>query len=408
MELIEKVEHFLNQNMGWKIEIDAPSFDSKMSRVTQELGCRDSASCIQYIESNPIDDNVIQALAREFSVGESYFFRDLSFFDTFEHTIIPQIIAKKDRSLSIWSVGCSHGEELYSVAMMVRKLIPYCESWNFYLLGTDINPDALNQAKEGMFNQYSFRQMPEDYRNYFECMKGSYRLHPEITNMAHFKYHNIMDEVSSCLPADGGGFDLILLNNVLIYFDIEKAKEVVGKLFSLLNEGGWLVTTPTEYSMGVFDFPHAQCRRTGYCIQKVSHSTALSLPIFVEQELGIYEEVATPMVQFSQNNNIEHQKLNENKECIHYDSALKMLEAGDSEGAKVALRHALYLNSSLIMPHVILGNILNKEGKSKASMKHINNAKLALERMEPQEVVELSDGIMASDLLTMLNTINSI
>ncbi|MFA6143914.1 MAG: CheR family methyltransferase [Sulfurimonas sp.] len=408
MELIEKVEHFLNQNMGWKIEIDAPSFDSKMSRITQELECRDSASCIQYIESHPMDNKVIQALAREFSVGESYFFRDLAFFDTFEHIIIPQIIAKNDRSLSIWSVGCSHAEELYSVAMMVGKMIPYCESWNLYLLGTDINPDALNQAKEGIFNQYSFRQMPEEYRNYFECMKGNYRLHPEIQKMAHFKYHNIMDEVSLCLPPDGRGFDLILLNNVLIYFEIEKAKQVVEKLFSLLNEGGWLATTATEYSMGIFDFPHSQCIRKGYCIQKVSIPTVVPAPIFVEQELNIYEEVATHRVQSSENNNIERQKLNEDKECIHYHSALKMLESGDIEGAKVALRQALYQNNGLIMAHVILGNILKKEGKSKASMKHISNAKMALERMQPQEVVELSDGIMASDLLTMLNTINSI
>jgi len=408
MELIERVKHFLNQNLGWKIEIDELTFESKMSRISHELGWDDSNSCLHYIESHPMDNKVIQALAREFSVGESYFFRDLAFFDTFEHIIIPQIIAKNDRSLSIWSVGCSHGEELYSVAMMVRKMIPYCESWNLYLLGTDINPDALNQAKEGIFNQYSFRQMPEDYRNYFECMKGNYRLHPEITNMAHFKYHNIMDEVSSCLPADGGGFDLILLNNVLIYFDIEKAKEVVDKLFSLLNDGGWLATTPTEYSMGIFDFPLSQCIRKGYCIQKVSIPTVVLSPIFVEQELNIYEEVATHRVQSSENNNIERQKLNEDKECIHYHSALKMLESGDIEGAKVALRQALYQNNGLIMAHVILGNILKKEGKSKASMKHISNAKMALERMQPQEVVELSDGIMASDLLTMLNTINSI
>lgn len=415
VEISKKIYHFLTQNLGWKIEMDTQSFESKIIQVFKELECTEEDSYLQCLENQKSNAATVQAFAREFSVGESYFFRDTNFFDQFEHNIIPKIIAKNERRLAIWSVGCSRGEELYSIAMVLRRMIPNIESWNLYLLGSDVNTYVLSSAEEGIFNQYSFRKMPQSYMNYFQPLHNSYALHSEIKKMVHFKYHNIMSAPSPCLPSDGQGFDLILLNNVLIYFELQKAKEVVTRLFSLLKEGGWLATTATEYSMEIFDFPHSKCQKDGYIIEKLA-PTALPLispPATItssESNLekypsDIYEEVTMPVIQSSKINSIKHQKLNNNKGSVPYHNALKMLESGDVEGAKVALRQALYLNNGLIMAHVILGNILQKEKKIEAAVKHISNAKAALSRMGPQEAVELSDGIMASDLLGMLNAI---
>lgn len=415
MEIGERIQRFLTQNLGWKIDRDEPSFASKWSRITQELRCGGFDSCIRYIESHPMDERVLQAFAREFSVGESYFFRDTNFFDRFEHRILPQIIGKNGRSLSIWSVGCSRGEEIYSVAILLRRIVPDIESWNLYLLGTDVNPEVLERAKQGIYNQYSFRQMPEKYIRDFTSLDEGYALRPEIKKMVHFSYHNILSDPSPCLPPDGGGFDLILLNNILIYFEPEKAKTAAEKLFSCVKEGGWLATTATEYSMGVFDFPHSQCMPDGYCIQKISKPSLPEIMISAmtdasdsdaeKRESDLSEDVIVQVRQSGQKEEVEQPLLNKTQKYVHYHDALKMLESGKNEEAKVSLRRSLYLDNALVMPHVILGNILKKEGKFEAAMKHINNAKAALLRMDPHEEVELSDGVRVSDLLAMLDTI---
>lgn len=415
METGERIRHFLTQNLGWKIDRDEPSFALKMNRIAQELKCGEFDSCIRYIESHPMDERVLQAFAREFSVGESYFFRDTNFFNRFEHRFLPQIIEKNSRSLSIWSVGCSRGEEIYSIAMLLRRIIPDIESWNLFLLGTDVNPEVLEQAKQGIYNPYSFRQMPEIYIRDFTSLNEGYALRPEIKKMVCFSYHNILSDPSPCLPPDGGGFDLILLNNILIYFEPKKAKTAAEKLFSCVKEGGWLATTATEYGMGIFDFPHSQCIPDGYCIQKISKPSLPEMTISATTDASygdtekcksdLSEKAIAHVRQSEQKEEVEQPLLNKSQIYIHYHDALKMLESGENEEAKASLRRSLYLDNALVMPHVILGNILKKEGKFEAAMKHINNAKTALLRMNPHEEVELSDGMRASDLLAMLDTI---
>lgn len=418
-DAVRKIESFLYQTLGWKIEIDDPMFETKISRVWKELGCGSSDACIRLLENRQSDAKVIQAFAREFSVGESYFFRDKHFFDRLQQHIIPQIMKKNERTLSVWSVGCSRGEELYSAAMLLRRMIPDIDGWNHYLLGTDVNPDVLDEAKKGFFNKAAFRQIPETYMDYFTPQETGYSLHPDIKKMAHFKYHNAMSDPLPCLPPDGRGFDLIFINNVLIYFEPEKAKGTAATLFSVVEEGGWLATTATEYSMGIFDFPHSQCLPGSYFIQKVFNPPSEALlpvtPIrsatdFSENavEIDALEDTDSVIADVPQPDHLKDVPKRcsvQNNPFAYYRDALKMLESGEQERAKIFLRRALYLDKGMVMAHVVLGNILKKEGRAKAGMRQIGHAKALLQQMPPQEEVELSDGIRANDLLAMLNII---
>jgi tetratricopeptide (TPR) repeat protein len=235
-----------------------------------------------------------------------------------------------------------------------------------------------------------------------------------IKNLVHFKYHNILDEPYGCLPSGGQGFDLILLKNVLIYFEPKKAKMAVDSLFPLLKDGGWLSTTPAEYSMGIFDFPHSEFIRDGYLIEKnLKQKTEVSLPAyeqiadlsenaFEKTTLDPFEKVIKDSLLSSTQNDAKPLLSDKN---FYYHDALKMLESGEYKRAKVSLRKAVYLDKGLIRAHIVLGNILIKEGRPDAAARHINNAKAALKQMEPQQEVELSDGITANDLLVMINSI---
>lgn len=413
MSAIEIVQTFLTQSFGWKIEIDEKSFETKITRISTELGYTQLDSFIESLQNNQNNPKVLQVLAREFSVGESYFFRDFKFCDYFEHTIIPQILQKNERSLSIWSVGCSSGEELYSLSMMLRNTIADISMWNLYLLGTDINPHAISKAKEGLFNNYSFRQTPKKYMNFFKPIGNEYLIDSSIKKMVTFKHHNIIEEPYSVLPRNAQGFDLILIKNVLIYFELQKAQTVVDSLFSFVKEGGYLTTTPAEYGMGIFNFPHSRCSQEGYSIQKVfTQNVQLPLPElepehkFKENIPDSNKEIITHLIEsIPEDVSEEISKESLLDKNLYYYNALKLLELGESKMAKVSLRQALYLDKDLIMAHILLGNILIKEGKIKSGMKQINNAKTTLQKMEPEMLVELSDGIMANDLLVMVNSI---
>lgn len=403
----EKIENYLTDNFGWKIDLQEYEFNQKMSLVANELECYDAEGCVRFIETHTKDGTVIKAFAREFSVGESYFFRDIHFFDRFEHDIIPKILQRGDRRLAIWSVGCSRGEELYSIAMMLRRCISNIDQWNLHLIGTDVNHEVLERARKGIYYKYSLRQLPEPYREYFEPIAEGYRLHPNVQKMANFKFHNILDSLSPCLPPDGKGFDLILINNVLIYFTLESAKKVVYSLYELVSEGGWIATTPTEYSMGVFDFTCSECLSQGSIIQKRPDIPFYSRVDTVNTELETPESADIDRVGFPlvENDKPKVTNLKKIKRHLEYDEGLKKIESGDFDGAKTALQQALYLNHGLVMAHIILANLFKKEGNPKAALKYLKNAGMLLQRMDPHAEVELSDGIKASDLLSMINTI---
>ncbi|MCK9373547.1 MAG: hypothetical protein M0P91_10140 [Sulfuricurvum sp.] len=413
----ERVETFLYQNLGWKIEIDPLVFGSKLDRVRGELGCTSLEHCLQLLEYHGNDRRVIEAFAREFSVGESYFFRDTRFFDQLEHHILPRIIAKNGYTLSVWSVGCSRGEELYSVAMVLRRVIADIDRWNIYLLGTDVNPDVLERAEQGVFDTWSLRQTPQRFRDFFKPHGRMYTIDPAIRKMVHFRYHNFGKDPLPALPPYGGGFDLILLNNVLIYFEPNQAKKAVDTLVPFIKEGGWLATTPAEYGMGVFDFPHTKSLPDGYLLEKKGEYQDESfLRMRFEPVSASADGVENGGSLFALRDNVDVPQPvtmdepytpypNIEQADTYYHHALAMLDAGDKGRAKALLRRSLYLDRGMVMAHVVLGNILTKEGQSEAGAKEIARAKALLQQMEGEEEVALSDGVRASDLLTMLNAI---
>lgn len=407
MSSIEIVQSYLNKNFGWKIEIDEKTFDKQIERVCKKLGYDNNSVCIDSLYKSQNSVKTLQILASEFSIGESYFFRDTHFFQQFQQSIIPQILEKDEATLSIWSVGCSRGEELYSIAILLKEIVPEISSWRLHLLGTDVNPDAIEQAKQGLFSEFSFRKMPQEYMKYFTAYDNTYEIDSEIRKMLTFKYHNALEEPYLCLPPNTHGFDIILIKNVLIYFEEEKAKKVVNTLFSIINEGGYLSTTPAEYSMGLFQFPHSKLLENTYTIQKKFQEVTQEPLLTVEDEsdMLLQDLYDVEFLNSSQTESIQKvEKLHLNK-SLYYHDALKMIEDAEVEKAKLSLQHAIYLDKDLVMAHIVLGNILVKEKKFNSALKHIQNAKTTLQKMQPQQEVELSDGMSASDLLVMINTI---
>src|SRR5690242_13592906 len=145
-----------------------PDLKRALKGAAAELGHADSSACAQLLLSGKLDAASSEVLASHLTIGETYFFRDSDAFAALSTRILPELIAARRRAgelrLRIWSAACCTGEETYSIAILLNQLLPDIADWQVTLLGTDVNPRFLRKAFEGVYGQWSFRNVPEDVR----------------------------------------------------------------------------------------------------------------------------------------------------------------------------------------------------------------------------------------------------
>jgi len=151
------------------------------------------AECLAQLTTCRDDASVLEKLISGITIGETYFFRDRRQMELLQQVILPGLIRSKrekgELSLRIWSAGCSSGEEIYTIAMLLYEMLPDISSWVLHLLGTDINTQMLKKAVSGRYGEWSMRSIPEKYKkNYFHAEKNTFTLLPVIRQMAEFSY----------------------------------------------------------------------------------------------------------------------------------------------------------------------------------------------------------------------------
>ena len=131
--------------------------------ASREFGYEDADSCLRWLLSSPVSHGQIETLASHLTVGETYFFRDRGSFDALGEHVLPDLIRArkgKEQRLRIWCAGCSSGEEAYSIAMSLDRILPDMEDWRVTILATDINPQGLERAARGVYRDWSFWGTP--------------------------------------------------------------------------------------------------------------------------------------------------------------------------------------------------------------------------------------------------------
>jgi chemotaxis protein methyltransferase CheR len=190
------------------------------------------------------NSSLLADLVAAITVGESYFFRDKNQMHLLKNKLLPQLIKRKsqDLSLKIWSAGCSTGEEIYTLAMLVTELVPNIDTWDLYLLGTDINAAALEKATAGIYGQWPMRSIPEKYiQRYFLKDNRKYILSRKIRDLVQFKYLNLCDNSYPSIIDGTFAVDLILCRNVLIYFDNELVAKIMKKISACMAANAYLI-----------------------------------------------------------------------------------------------------------------------------------------------------------------------
>lgn len=423
--------------------------------AASDFGMPDASSCAHRLLSAPLTNREIEMLARRLTVGETYFFREKGSFDALEHHILPPLLRAREateRRLRVWSAGCCTGEEAYSIAMLIDRMIPNADAWNITLLATDINPAFLRKAAEGEYGEWSFRGAPEWLkRRYFRIQKnGRLKLDERIRKRVAFAYLNLADDTYPSLTNNTNAMDVIFCRNVLMYFSPERARAVIDNLRRALVDGGWLVVSPAETSSTLFsqftmvEFDGAILYRKDASATRphfVSHA-APPLPSPGRPDEGhmpaqeSFPDIAqatspragagndgTPMPPEQEQaaraarhcanqgrlgeaaewcrKAIAADKLNP---AHHYLLAAIQQEQGQIEHAAHSLARALYLNPHFAIAHYALGTLRQAQGRPDQARRHFANALDSLRAHPPDEPLPESDGLTAGRLAEIIES----
>lgn len=216
--------------------------------VTRDLGM-DIEDFIHSL-SNP-SKKIIDALTSRLTVGETYFLRDKNFFQILQDHILRGIIThpkRNNKRIIFWSAGCATGEEPYSIAILINEMRTALKTWDITIIGSDINPEALEKARKGVYSTWSMRETPgKIIKKYFTPKPGGcFEIAPHIRQQVDFYQLNLMDEHYEKALSCYEPMDVILCRNVLMYFNDLDRITTISKLSKRLIENGWLITGPAE------------------------------------------------------------------------------------------------------------------------------------------------------------------
>ena len=440
--LLAQLSPWIADHMGLHFPVERWSdLERHLAIAAQELEYPNPEAFISRLLSEPVSRNMIETLAGYLTVGETYFFREPRSFEALESRILPELLRSRqneDRHLRIWSAGCCTGEEPYSIAMLLDKLIPDDRHWCNTLLATDITPHFLRKAIDGNYSEWSFRGTPDWVRGrYFDKKSGGrFKLHPRIRQRVTFSNLNLADDPYPSLINNTHAMDVIFCRNVLMYFSETQAKKVVEGLYKSLVDGGWLITSSTEPYHTLFssftpvEFPG------GIVYRKLSkipsrgkfpgHPTAAldAKPVMLPGSLPKALTEPSPVL------NIETRclegsdelsqrardcanqgKLTEAAECclkaIAIDKfnpgyrfllAMVQQEQGLNDAAVKSLLHTLYLDSEYVLAHFALGNLYLMKRRRQEAEKYFDNVQVLLQGYPETQAFPGSEGLTAGQL----------
>ncbi|MHB8589900.1 MAG: CheR family methyltransferase [Candidatus Dormibacteraceae bacterium] len=239
------------------LRITAPERADNLVRLKSArdaAGCADWPAFAERLGGETLAGPAWTALIRSLTIGETYFFRNKPHIDLLREQVLPALIERRRREehpwLRIWSAGCATGEEAYSLAILLRELIPDPQRWAIYILGTDLNSESLHRARLGTYGLWSFRDTDPVLMSRYCTRRGDrMAVTDEVRGMVSFSVLNLVQEDSYSAVAS---MDVILCRNVTMYFGPQTARVVAKRLLSALNPGGWLFVGPSEPDAQVF------------------------------------------------------------------------------------------------------------------------------------------------------------
>lgn len=223
------------------------------------LGYEDFSQYYHHLRYHPEARAELERAVDALTTNETYFFREEYQLRGFAQEVLPALYERGrqdgSRRLTVWSAGCSTGEEAYSLAVLVLETGLFAD-WDVRIFGSDISREVLSKARRGVYGPASFRAMPERYERYFEEVPGGRRVRDEVRALCHFGHMNLLERHRAAIV---GRVRVIFCRNVLIYFDPESRARAIDVFYDRLVPGGYLLLGHSESLLNVstaFDLVH--------------------------------------------------------------------------------------------------------------------------------------------------------
>ena len=224
--------------------------ESRLLPLARAAGHSDIDGYVDWLRARPSQGSrsaVVEAL----TTNETFWFRDMEPFEALRGVVLPELLAgsRNRRRLTIWSAACSSGQEAYSIAMlMAEHVLPL--GWTVEILATDISQQMLDRTAAGMYSQLEVnRGLPAPMLvKYFSKVGTHWQVADELRRMVTVKHQNLAAPFGR-MPT----FDIVFLRNVLIYFDADTKRRILGQVRAVTAPGGALFLGAAETTIGIDD-----------------------------------------------------------------------------------------------------------------------------------------------------------
>ena len=241
----KRIADYMLRNYGINLENKMTLISGRLSNLVMKSKFENMHDYIEYILGDPTEEE-LNMLVAKLTTNYTFFMREPQHYEFLEKSVLPGITGRnKTGEIKIWSAGCSSGEEPYSIAITVKKYLESrAEHWNARILATDISDNVLKQARMAAYDDMQIKTLEQNSRErYFAGLpNGQHRVTDEIKQMVRFEKFNLMNDFSGFHRK----FDIIFCRNVMIYFKTETKQTLAGKIYNILEPGGYFFVGLSE------------------------------------------------------------------------------------------------------------------------------------------------------------------
>jgi chemotaxis protein methyltransferase CheR len=248
----EYVRHVLRQRSAHSLEDDkAYLVETRLLPLARRHGFESVEDLVRRLRSRR-NDRLLGELVEAMTINETLFFRDGHPFEVLRQAVLPELVRRRAavRALTIWSAACSSGQEPYSVALLLRHYFPALSGWNIRLIASDLSAAMLERARRGRYSELEVSRglPPELLQAYFDKEADGWQIRDDVRRLVEFRLLNLGGAWPELPP-----LDLILLRNVLIYFDGPTRQQILARVRKVLQPDGYLLLGGAETTHNLDD-----------------------------------------------------------------------------------------------------------------------------------------------------------
>lgn len=380
-----------------------------------------------------LDKEELQDFANSITITETYFFRDKRQLNVLIEDIKNKLkLSKEKPTFNIWSMGCSSGEEAYSVSMLINEMKQKNE-FDFKITGFDINTKNIAKARKGNYNEWSFRGVDKyTISKHFKHEKDdTFTIKDELKNKVSFVQFNIVRDIfDERVTIKYGIPDYILLRNTIMYFNKETVARVIERMYKLLQKEGILIPGIQElrifksgninydYILDTCVFIKSDSKRTtqqrfherstasanrpklvaNVFADKINKGVNKKLSLPISKTESYPELIKSAIVSFENHNVKEAHSIcdkaifqNDSNDIAYYLKSLFFYESGDIEEALNYIKKAVFLNPDSPLNNYYLATIMMKKNNFSKAYLHLRKAEGLLDLIEDTSELEILD-----------------